>query len=299
VQRVYDLLGRAATTELTVLIVGATGTGKEEAARTLHELSRRKEGPFLAINCGAVSSGVIESELFGHERGAFTGADRVHRGHFERAQGGTLLLDEITEMSAELQVRLLRVLETRRLLRVGGASEIEVDVRVLAATNRRPEEAVAAGKLREDLLYRLDVLRIDLPPLRERGTDVDLLAAHFLAGLNQEHGTAKELSRAALARMREHDWPGNVRELRNVVQRAFVMADEVIGIDSLSLGVSERVSDGTRLEVRVGTSLPEVERRLLLATLEHFEGDKRRTAEVLGISLKTLYNRLNAYRSGV
>jgi DNA-binding NtrC family response regulator len=158
---------------------------------------------------------------------------------------------------------------------------------------------VAAGKLREDLLYRLDVLRIDLPPLRERGTDVDLLAAHFLAGLNQEHGTAKELSRAALARMREHDWPGNVRELRNVVQRAFVMADEVIGIDSLSLGVSERVSDGTRLEVRVGTSLPEVERRLLLATLEHFEGDKRRTAEVLGISLKTLYNRLNAYRSGV
>jgi len=294
-QKVYDLIGKVAPTEATILVLGETGTGKELVAETVHSLSRRHKEPFLPINCGAVSPTLIESELFGHERGSFTGADRMHKGYFERAHRGTLFLDEITEMPHELQVKLLRVLETGKVTRIGGNEAIPVDVRVIAASNRRPEDAVASGKLREDLHYRLNVFPIHLPPLRERCDDVDLLAEHFLSLLNKEQATSKDFTRPALQRLRTHNWPGNVRELKNLVHRAYILAEEHIGIDSLPLGVQE--TPGSNLNVKVGTSLGEVEQRLILATLEDCEGDKKKAAEVLGISLKTLYNRLNEYKS--
>jgi len=297
-QKVYDLVGRVARTDATVLITGETGTGKEMVAQTIHLLSRRSHAAFLPLNCGAVSPTLIESELFGHERGSFTGADRVHKGFFERADGGTLFLDEVTETPMELQVKLLRVLETAAVTRVGGTEAINVDVRVVAATNRQPEEAVAAGKLREDLLYRLNVFPIHLPTLWERREDIDLLAEHFLGLLNKQEGTSKELTRAALERLRTHRWPGNVRELRNVVQRAFILAEQDVGLDALPLGVHEP-AEGSSLQMKVGTSVAEMERRLILATLEHFDGNKKKAAEVLKIGLKTLYNRINQYKGGV
>ena len=297
-QKVYDLVGRVARTDATVLITGETGTGKEMVAQTIHLLSRRSRAAFLPLNCGAVSANLIESELFGHERGSFTGADRVHKGFFERADGGTLFLDEVTETPVELQVKLLRVLETASVTRVGGTEAINVDVRVVAATNRQPEEAVAAGKLREDLLYRLNVFPIHLPTLWDRREDIDLLAEHFLGLLNKEEGTSKEFTRAALERLRTHRWPGNVRELRNVVQRAFILAEQDVGLDALPLGVHEP-AEGSSLQMRVGTSVAEMERRLILATLEHFDGNKKKAAEILKIGLKTLYNRINQYRGGV
>jgi two-component system, NtrC family, response regulator AtoC len=298
-QGVYDLLAKVARTDATVLLTGETGTGKEVAAQTIHRLSRRHKEPFVAVNCGAVSASLIESELFGHERGSFTGADRTHKGVFEQAHRGTLFLDEITEMPAELQVRLLRVLETGTLTRVGGSETLRVDVRLIAAANRRPEEAVAAGRLREDLHYRLNVFPVALPPLRERGEDVELLANHFLAELNHAEGADKQLTRSALTRLRAHSWPGNVRELRNVVQRAFIVAEETIGAESLPLkapaAVSSIASSAEGLLIQPGTPIAEAERRLILATLEQCDHDKRKAAEVLGISLKTLYNRLNEY----
>ena len=221
----------------------------------------------------------------------------MHRGYFERANRGTLFLDEVTEMPIELQVKLLRVLETGTVTRIGGSELIKVDVRVIAATNRKPEEAVAAGKLREDLLYRLNVFPIELPPLRDRGEDIELLAEHFLALLNKGEGTSKRWSPAALERLRQHSWPGNVRELRNVVQRAYILAEDEIGPDSLPLarGIDERPNSS--LAVRVGMSIAEAERRLILATLEGCAGDKKQAAETLKISLKTLYNRLNEYKA--
>ena len=297
-QKVYDLLGKVARSDATILITGETGSGKELVAQTIHQMSRRAREPFLPLNCGAVSPTLIESELFGHERGSFTGADRVHKGYFERTNRGTLFLDEITETPLELQVKLLRVIETASVMRVGGSEALRVDVRVIAATNRSPEQAVAAGKLREDLLYRLNVFPIHLPTLWERREDVELLAQHFLNGLNQQEGTAKEFTRAAVERLRTHRWPGNVRELRNVVQRAFIMAEEHIGVDSLPLGVTEGGVGESGLQLKVGTSVAEAERRLILATLEHFEGDKKKASGILKISLKTLYNRLNQYRGG-
>src|SRR5204862_486823 len=209
-----------APTEATVLVQGESGTGKELVAQTVHQLSRRRKGPFVALNCAAVSPTLIESELFGHERGSFTGAARTHKGFFERAEGGTLFLDEISEMPIELQVRLLRVLETGTVARVGGESELKVDVRVVAATNREPEHAVADGRLREDLLYRLSVFPIRLPALRERAGDVELLVRAFLAELNAAQGTRKGISRAALELLQGHQWPGNVRELKNALHRA-------------------------------------------------------------------------------
>jgi DNA-binding NtrC family response regulator len=295
-QTAYDLMAKVAPTDATVLLLGETGTGKELAAQSIHRLSRRHKNVFLPLNCGAVSPTLIESELFGHERGSFTGADRVHRGYFERADRGTLFLDEITEMPAELQVKLLRVLETRNVTRIGGNSPLTVDVRVIAASNRSPEEAVTAGKLRADLHYRLNVFPISLPPLRERGDDIKLLAEHFLDLLNKEEGSHKAFTRAAVERLAAHDWPGNVRELKNVVHRAFIMASSEIGVEALPLGAPEE-SPGSGLVVNVGTPIAEAERRLILATLENCGGDKKKAAEVLQISLKTLYNRLNAYRS--
>jgi two-component system response regulator AtoC len=294
----YEMMNRVAPTDATVLLVGESGTGKDLAATTLHLLSRRSKAPFLPLNCGAISPTLIESELFGHERGSFTGAQHRHKGYFERAHGGTLFLDEISEMPIELQVKLLRVLETGTLARIGGDSQVAVDVRVIAATNRDPHRAVADGKLREDLLYRLQVFPIQMPPLRERNGDVELLATYFLDQLNERQGTAKRFSAESVERLRNHAWPGNVRELKNVVHRAFIMADEEITPRCLPREVGGESGAVRSLNFQVGASISDVEHRLIMATLDAYAGNKRKTAEVLGVSLKTLYNRLNMYRVG-
>jgi DNA-binding NtrC family response regulator len=295
-QKVYDLIGRVAKTDASILISGETGTGKELVAETVHALSRRAKQPFLPVNCGALSAHLVESELFGHERGSFTGADRMHKGYFERANNGTLFFDEITE-AVDIQVRLLRALEASAVTRVGGTESIKVDVRVVAATSRAVEDAVASGQLREDLYYRLNVFPIQLPPLRERGDDIELLAENFLSHLNAAEGTSKHFTRACLERLHRHSWPGNVRELQNVIRRAFILAEEDLGVDSLPLGVSEETPAAASLVARVGTPIAEMERRFILATLEHCDGNKKKAADILKISLKTLYNRLNEYKA--
>jgi DNA-binding NtrC family response regulator len=297
-QKVYDLISKVAPTQASVFITGESGTGKELAAQTIHELSRRRTQPFIPINCGAMPPTLIESELFGHERGSFTGATQMRRGYFERASGGTLFLDEITEMPFELQVKLLRVLETGKLMRVGGDEAIPVDVRIIAATNRQPEQAVQDGKLREDLLYRLNVFPIALPPLRDRREDALLLAESFLQELNQTEETTKTFSEECRDQFLSRSWPGNVRELKNEVHRSFIMAEDVI--DLLTDAPPRPVpaaADGPIKTIQVGTSLAQVERQLILATLEHCGNDKRKASAILGISLKTLYNRLNVYEA--
>ena len=298
-QRVYDQIARVAPTAATVLITGESGTGKEMVAQTVHQLSRRKKQPFLAVNCGAISPQLIESEMFGHEKGSFTGASRQHRGYFERAHGGTLFLDEITEMPLELQVKLLRVLESGTFSRVGSDEMLEGDVRIIAASNRVPMEAVASGKLREDLHYRLEVFPLQVPSLRDRREDIEILSNHFLAELNKTEGSEKVFVPDAIEVLRAYRWPGNVRELRNVVQRSYIMADDDT-IDSRDLPQdlgSQKHDTGPYLNVVVGVTIADVERRLIFATLDQCGGAKEKAAEMLGISLKTLYNRLREYAS--
>ncbi len=296
-QTLYDKLTRVAPTAATVLLVGESGTGKELAARTVHDLSRRKRFPFLAINCGAISPNLIESELFGHEKGSFTGADRQHQGFFEQAKGGTIFLDEVTEMPLDLQVKLLRVLETGTFSRVGTTESLTTDVRIIAATNRSPEKAVAAAKFREDLYHRLNVFPITLPPLRERGADIELLAQQFLREFNRTEHTHKTFSPGALARLYEMNWPGNVRELKNFVQRACILADSVVECDEAPAAAPALAGEDQSglVVIRVGTPLSEVDRRVTMATLEKCGQVKRAAARILGISLKTLYNRLDVY----
>jgi DNA-binding NtrC family response regulator len=294
-QKVYDLIGRVARTDAGILITGETGTGKEVVAQTIHSLSRRRKQPFVPVDCGAISATLIESELFGHERGSFTGADRMHKGYFERAHLGTLFLDEITEMSPALQVKLLRVLETSNVQRLGADKSIQVDVRIIAATNRRPDEAVTRGKLREDLLYRLNIFPIPLPPLRDRGDDVERLADHFLGQLNAAEGTAKQFTPAGRERLRRHAWPGNLRELKNVVHHAFIVADHDLDLEALADAASGPAASAS-VTMPVGTPLADAERRLILAALDQFEGDKKKVAAALQISLNTLYARLNEYK---
>jgi two-component system response regulator AtoC len=295
-QKVYDLIGRVARTDAGILLTGETGTGKEVVAQTIHALSRRSHKPFVPVDCGAMSPSVIESELFGHERGSFTGAERQHKGYFERAHLGTVFLDEITEMPLELQVKLLRVLETSDVLRVGADKPINVDVRIIAATNRRPDEAVAAGKLREDLLYRLNVFPIPLPPLRERGEDVERLAEHFLGELNAAEGQTKQFTAAGRERLLRHKWPGNLRELKNVIHHAFIVADRDLDLEDLG-GTAPGSVASRSLTMTVGTPLVDAERRLILAALDQFEGDKKKVASALRISMATLYTRLGAYKA--
>jgi len=226
-QRVYDMISKVAPTDATVMVLGETGTGKELMAETIHGLSRRHKEPFLPINCGAVSPTLIESELFGHERGSFTGADRRRVGYFEEANGGTLFLDEITEMSAELQVRLLRVLEEHTIRRVGGTQELKVDVRLLSATNRDPKDALEKGKIREDLYYRLNVFPLCLPSLKDRKEDIPVLAEHFRREIEaQEKAGVETFEPAALDLLQKHTWPGNVRELRNMVHRSYILTEK-------------------------------------------------------------------------
>jgi len=297
-RRVYQQIVRVAGTAVSVFITGESGTGKEVVARTVHDLSRRRSNPFLAVNCGAISPHLVESEIFGHEKGSFTGADRQHLGFFERTNGGTLFLDEITEMPLDLQVKLLRVLESGTFMRVGSTQVQETDVRIIAATNRNPNDAVAKGKLREDLLYRLNVFPIHLPPLRERIEDIPLIARHFLAQIGEREGAVKRFGGDVLERFATYRWPGNVRELRNVVYRAYVMTPgAAIQEDCLPTSAGAAVAGGQAptLSIRVGSTLADVERQLTLATLEHLGRHKEKTAATLGISLKTLYNRLKEY----
>jgi DNA-binding NtrC family response regulator len=295
-QEVFRLIERVGPTEASVLLTGESGSGKELAAQSIHECSPRRGGPFIAINCGAIPAGLIEAELFGYEKGSFTGAVRAHAGVFERAQGGTLLLDEVTEMPLDMQTRLLRVLETRKFYRVGASTEFTSDVRVIAATNRCPLKAVQSGQLREDLLYRLAVFPVALPPLRERGDDVELLAEHFLAELNAQGDTHKRLSALARMMLKQHSWPGNVRELKNCIERAYILGDSVLELAPLIQGGGARGDgDRGRLDIRVGSRICDMEKSLIEATLDYFKGNKRRAADALGCSLKTLYNKLNGY----
>ncbi|MCW5983281.1 MAG: sigma-54-dependent Fis family transcriptional regulator [Bryobacteraceae bacterium] len=306
-QEVYSLIRQVAPSRASVFITGESGTGKELVARAVHQLSNRSAGPFVAINCAALPETLMESELFGHEKGAFTGALERRAGCFELAQRGTLFLDEICEMPVATQAKLLRVLEDSRVRRLGGKSEIQVDVRVLAATNRELLQAMEDLKLREDLYYRLNVVHLKLPPLRDRLEDLPQLIEALLADLNEKNGgRVTGVERDVLERFLRYAWPGNVRELRNVLERAVVLAGEGAIPASLlppGFGQCESLqkilagSENGAVTVPVGTKVGDAERALILSTLEHTNNNKTRAAEILGISLKTLFNKLKEYGS--
>ncbi len=295
-RKLYRTIRKLAPTSAAVLLVGESGTGKEVAAETIHLLSGL-DGPFVAINCGAIPAELAESELFGHEKGSFSGADKQHAGCFERAGGGTLFLDEIAEMPLEIQVKLLRVLETGTYRRVGGEKELKADVRIISATNREPEDAIRDEVLREDLYFRVAQFPLHIPALRDRGDDVIGLAQFFLARLNDQHDTAKTMAESAVDAIRDYAWPGNVRELQSAVERAYIMAEQELEGQHFPLEQLGIEPDGEYLRVPVGQSLDVAEKKLILATLEATDGDKRAAAEQLGISLKTLYNRLKDYEA--
>jgi DNA-binding NtrC family response regulator len=293
----YGQIERVAATDATALIIGESGTGKELIARTIHDKSSRRNAPFIAVNCGAIPDELIEAELFGHEKGSFTGAVQGRVGYFEYANGGTLFLDEITEMAPVRQVKLLRALETGTFYRVGGTDLVRGDVRIIAATNRDPAVAVKENGLREDLMYRLAVFPLRAPPLRERENDRELLAEHFLAGMNAQEGTNKTFSRRAIDTLRTWSWPGNVRELKNAVYRAFILAEKHVELPHPHLvsRVKRPITSGDSMSVWIGTPLADAQKQIILGTLKYCDGDKRRAAKALGVSLKTLYNRLGAY----
>ncbi|HZY02997.1 MAG TPA: sigma-54 dependent transcriptional regulator [Anaeromyxobacteraceae bacterium] len=296
-QRVLDLVRKVAPSSASVVIQGESGTGKEVLARAIHSLSPRRDGPFLALNCSAIPATLIEAELFGYERGAFTGAVERRPGDFELASGGTLFLDEVGELPPELQAKFLRVLEERRVRRLGGRAEVEVDVRVLCATQGDLRDATRTGRFREDLYFRLHVFTIELPPLRERREDIPLLAQHFVDKFNAETGRRVQgVTPAAMAVLQSHAWPGNIRELRNVLERAMILVEgDLIGLDQLPPELQPAPPEEASLRIPFQLSLDEVERRYLLATLRRLGGNKARTAEALGVSEKTLYNKLARY----
>ncbi len=299
IQEVLSTITMVAPSVASVLIVGESGTGKELAARTIHELSPCRNNPFVALNCAAIPESLIESELFGHEAGAFTGAIQQRMGCFELAQGGTLLLDEIGEMPALSQAKLLRVLEDGKVRRLGGASEIQVSARVLASTNRVPEEAVKSGRLRSDLFYRLNVVMITMPPLRERLEDLETLAAALLEDLNRKHARSVEvIDPEALELMLHYSWPGNVRELRNTLERAVVTCSgNAIKSRDLPPALRGEVNppDDGQFRIVPGLSVAEVERRHILGTLASNNQNKTRAAAMLGITARTLHNKLKEY----
>jgi DNA-binding NtrC family response regulator len=304
-REIFGLIEQIAPSNVSVLITGESGTGKELVARTLHDLSPRKSKPFVAVNCAAIPETLIESEVFGHEKGAFTGAVDRRAGCFELANGGTLLLDEIGEMPAGTQAKLLRVIEERKLRRLGARTEQDVDVRVLAATNRDPGLAVAEGHLRADLFYRLNVFNIHLPPLRTHLEDLAPMAEAMLEQMNQKHGRkVSGVAASILDRMMAHDWPGNARELRNTIERAVILCQDGAPLDAghLPPGFGKTQShaalplDASIVAVPVGTTVDEAERMLILRTLEVTGQNKTRAAEILGVSLKTMHNKLKEYR---
>lgn len=303
-QEVFRLIEMVAPSTASVLITGESGTGKELVARTIHSLSNRKVKPFVAINCAAIPETLIESEIFGHEKGAFTGALERRIGCFELAEGGTLLLDEIGEMPIATQAKLLRVLEDRKLRRLGSKNETAVDVRVLAATNKVPEEAVARGHLRNDLYYRLNVFNIQLPPLREHKDDLPALVQALLAEMNEKHNrNVASISDQVSGAFQSYAWPGNVRELRNTLERAAIVCEgSMIEMKHLPPGFGQvihraPVQEANAVRLGVGTTVGEAERLLILKTLEATNNNKTRAAEILGISLKTLHNKLKEYGS--
>ncbi|HKQ88276.1 MAG TPA: sigma-54 dependent transcriptional regulator [Candidatus Acidoferrales bacterium] len=304
-QEVMRQVEIAAPSTASVLITGETGSGKEMVARSIHMLSPRADNPFVAINCSAIPESLMESEIFGHERGAFTGAAERRLGCFELADGGTLLLDEIGEMPAQTQAKLLRVLEDHRIRRLGSKVETPVDVRVLAATNKNPEQAVADGHLRQDLYFRLNVFHIHLPPLREHKQDLALLVEHLLADVSEKHGKRVTAAGADVMELfKSYPWPGNVRELRNVIERAAIASDRgIITRQHLpsDFGHAPASAVGSALgglRFPVGTTVDAVERELILQTLAATSQNKTRAAELLGISLKTLHNKLKEYEAG-
>jgi DNA-binding NtrC family response regulator len=310
-KEVFEVVRQVAPTRATVLLLGESGTGKEMVARTLHKLSQRRQGPFIAINCAALPETLIESELFGHEKGSFTGASERRAGCFELAQHGTLLLDEIGEMPLPTQAKLLRILEDSKVRRLGGKTEFEVDVRLVAATNKVPDEAIRGGHLREDLYYRLNVFHIHLPPLRERKEDVAPISDALIDALNRKHecrvtGIASDV----LDAFDRYSWPGNVRELRNVLERAVILAGEgtlelkhvpafLQGRATMAAAAGASASavpdDPESVRFSIGTTVEDAEKGLILRTLEHTHNNKTRAAEILGISLKTLHNKLKEY----
>jgi DNA-binding NtrC family response regulator len=295
-RKIYQVIEQGAPTGASVLITGESGTGKELVAQTIHQLSPRAGFPFVAINCAAIPETLLESEIFGHEKGAFTGAMERRQGVFELADRGTIFLDEIAEMTPQTQVKLLRVLQERRFRRLGGRVETPVDVRVIAATNQDPMQAVRDGKLREDLYYRLNVFAIALPPLRDRKEDLPLLTQAFIAEFADRNGKAvKAISGDAMRKLEQYHWPGNVRELRNVIERATILAEgEFIETKHLPpLGLMPVAPAGSGMTLEAGITVEEAERRLIVLTLEHTRDNKTRAAEILGISLKTLHNKLN------
>jgi DNA-binding NtrC family response regulator len=299
IRKVYQVIEQAAPTSASVLIWGESGTGKELVAQTIHQLSPRAQMPFVAINCAAIPETLLESEIFGHEKGAFTGAVDRRQGCFELADRGTLFLDEIAEMTPATQVKLLRVLQERQFRRLGGRTEQSVDVRVIAATNANPVEAVKSGKLREDLYYRLNVFGIELPPLRQRKEDLPLLIQAFMAEFNQRNNRSVSALEPAAMRILEHyHWPGNVREVRNVIERAVILAGgQFIETKHLPPLVADTPgAEKPSLSLEPGTTVEEAEERLILMTLEHTRQNKTHAAEILGISLKTLHNKLNKLR---
>jgi DNA-binding NtrC family response regulator len=306
-QQVFDVIRQVAPSKAAVLVAGESGTGKELVARAIHQLSPRRGGPFVAINCAAMPEALMESELFGHEKGAFTGALERRAGCFELAQHGTLLLDELAEMPAGTQAKLLRVLEDSRVRRLGGKTELSVDVRVIASTNRVIDDALKKGDLREDLFYRLNVFQISLPPLRSRLEDLSILCDALILGLNRKHAcNINSVSGEVMDAFRRYQWPGNVRELRNVLERAVIMTGEG-QIQMAHLPYDFGVSVGSRppaqvfepesVRLPVGTTVGEAEKALIQVTLQHTKNNKTRAAEILGISLKTLFNKLKEYGS--
>jgi DNA-binding NtrC family response regulator len=315
-QEIFALLRQSAPSKASVLITGESGTGKEMVARTIHRLSPRRDGPFVAVNCAALPETLIESELFGHEKGSFTGANERRPGCFEVAQNGTLLLDEIGEMPLGTQAKLLRILEDSKVRRLGGKTEFEVDVRVVAATNKVPEEAVKGGFLREDLYYRLNVFHVHLPPLRERKEDIPVIAEALVGDMNRKHECkVTGMGPSVLEYLERHPWPGNVRELRNVLERAVILAGEgtievkhlpaflqdqpeTTAVAAAASAVPRSSGDMDAVHFTIGTTVEEAEKGLILRTLEHTRNNKTRAAEILGISLKTLHNKLKEYGAG-
>jgi DNA-binding NtrC family response regulator len=303
-REIFGLIEQIAPSNVHVLITGESGTGKELVARTLHELSPRKAKPFVGVNCAAIPETLIESEIFGHEKGAFTGAVDRRAGCFELATGGSLLLDEVGEMPNATQAKLLRVLEEHKLRRLGARNEQDVDVRVLAATNRDPNTAVAEGHLRADLFYRLNVFNIHMPPLRDHMEDLPAMSEAMLGQMNQKHNRrVSGVAASMLDRMMAYNWPGNVRELRNTIERAVILCPDGAPLDvgHLPPGFGKSppqatlASDASMVPVHVGTTVDEAERLLILRTLEATGQNKTRAAEILGVSLKTLHNKVKEY----
>jgi DNA-binding NtrC family response regulator len=297
-QEVYRLIDLVAPSTASVLITGESGTGKELVARNIHELSKRKEGPFIAINCSAIPETLMESEIFGHEKGAFTGALERRQGCFELANGGTIFLDEIAEMPFGTQSKLLRVIEERKFRRLGSKNEIDVDVRIVAATNKEPLKAVEEGSLRNDLYYRINVFTIALPSLRERIEDIPSLTDALIKQLNAKHGKdIKGVNDKVMKGFCMHNWPGNVRELRNVLERALILCEKDYLEERHLPPLEQRdlPQSGNAVSIPVGTTVAEAEKRLIHKTLEFTDNNKTRAAEILGISLKTLHNKLNIY----